>query len=170
MRDYDIHDKDNIPVVSARSAWLIVDIERRRPLRPQSLMDTLPQNEGLDAFAPDANGAAAITEHNDLRLATYPQAAERKALYTDIDYNGHVNNVSYIKWIEDALDPQLLEKAAKMRLDINYLNEITAGEITEIYSALVNDETGTSTCVFAFEGRKKESGQAAFRAELRLWT
>jgi acyl-ACP thioesterase len=166
MRDYDIRDKDNIPIVSARSAWLIVDIEKRRPLRPQSIMETLPQNEGLDAFAPDSGGAAALAERSNLSLAADSHAAERAALYTDIDYNGHVNNVSYIKWIEDAIDSQLLEKAAKMRLDINYLNEITVGEITEIYSVPIDD---TSTA-FAFEGRKKESGQAAFRAELRLWT
>jgi acyl-ACP thioesterase len=169
MRDYDIRDKDNIPIVSARSAWLIVDIEKRRPLRPQAIMDTLPHNEGLDAFAPDSGGAAALTERANLILAADSHAAERKALYTDIDYNGHVNNVSYIKWIEDAIDPQLLEKAAKMRLDINYLNEITVGEITEIYSAPINDETDINKDAFAFEGRKKESGQAAFRAELRLW-
>ena len=166
MRDYDIRDKDNIPVVSARSAWLVVDIERRRPLRPQSVMDNLPQNEGQDAFAP---GAAAISERGNLSLASDKHAAERKALYTCIDYNGHVNNVSYIKWIEDALNPELLEKADKMRLDINYLNEITAGEVTEIYSARIDDESAASTCAFAFEGRKKESGQTAFRAELRLW-
>ncbi|MCL1959718.1 MAG: thioesterase [Spirochaetes bacterium] len=170
MRDYDIRDKENIPVVSARSAWLIVDIEKRRPLRPQSIMDTLPQNEGLDVFAPDAGGAAAIAERSNLNLVADTHAAERKALYTDIDYNGHVNNVSYIRWIEDALDPKLLEKADKMRLDINYLNEVTGGEVTEIYSAQIDDENGTSTGAFAFEGRKKESGQAAFRAELRLWS
>jgi len=170
MRNYDIRDKDNIPVVSARSAWLIVDIEKRRPLRPQSIMDNLPQNEGLDVFPPDAGGAAALAERSNLCLVSDTYAAERKALYTDIDYNGHVNNVSYIKWIEDAVDPQLLGKAAKMRLDINYLNEITWGEAAEIYSAPVDDETGTSTGAFAFEGRKKESRQAAFRAELRLWT
>jgi acyl-ACP thioesterase len=170
MRNYDIRDKNNIPVVCARSAWLIVDIEKRRPLRPQSIMDTLPQNEGLDVFPLDAGGAAAIAERGNLSLAADTHAAERKALYTYVDYNGHVNNVSYIKWIEDVLDPKLLEKADKMRLDINYLNEITSGEVTEIYSAQIDYETAASTCAFAFEGRKKESGQTAFRAELRLWS
>jgi len=170
MRNYDIRDKDDIPVVCARSAWLIVDIEKRRPLRPQSIMDTLPQNEGLDVFPTDEGGAAAIAERSNLSLVTDTHAAERKALYTDVDYNGHVNNVSYVKWIEDALDSKLLEKADKMRLDINYLNEITAGEVTELYSAQIDDEPGTRTGAFAFEGRKKESGQMAFRAELRLWS
>jgi acyl-ACP thioesterase len=163
IRDFDIRDKDDIPAVSARSAWIIVDIEKRRPLRPQSVMDKLPQNEGLQALPPEAGGAAALAQRDNLR-----KAAERKALYTDVDYNGHVNNVRYVQWIEDTLDPQLLEKADKIRLDVNYINEILGGEAVEILSAPIEDDGAVNA--FAFEGRKTESGQAAFRAELRLRT
>jgi len=162
MRDFDIRDKDDVPAVSARSAWLIVDIEKRRPLRPQSVMDSLPQNEGLNALSPEAGGAAALAERTNLQ-----KAAERTALYTDVDYNGHVNNGRYVQWIEDTLDPQLLEKADKMRLDINYTNEILNGEVIEILSTPIEDKNG-AIHAFAFEGKKKESGQTAFRAELRL--
>jgi acyl-ACP thioesterase len=163
MRDFDIRDAEDIPAVSARSAWIIVDMEKRRPLRPQSVMDSLPQNEGLQALSQEAGGAAALVQRNNLQ-----KASERKALYTDVDYNGHVNNVRYVQWIEDTVDPLLLEKAERMRLDINYMNEILGGEVVEILSAPVEDE-GAGVQAFAFEGRKEESGQAAFRAELRLW-
>ena len=159
MRDFDIRDKNDTAIVAARSAWLIVDMEKRRPLRPQSVMDSLPQNEGVKALTPEDNGTAALEERKDLQ-----KAAERKALYTDIDYNGHVNNVRYVQWIEDTLDPQILEKADKFRIDINYMNEIMLGETAELFSAPISGENNA----FAFEGRKKESGQTAFRAELRL--
>jgi acyl-ACP thioesterase len=119
----------------------------------------MPKNEGLQALSWMPAG---LEERGNLQ-----KAAERKALYTDLDYNGHVNNVRYIQWIEDAVDPRLLERAGKMRFDINYLNEILDGEIIEIMSATLEDE-GRSRA-FAFEGRKTESGQAAFRAELKLW-
>jgi len=169
IRDYEIKDKEDRAAVSARSAWLIVDMEKRRPLRPQSVMDSLPRNEGLEALTPEANGAAGLTVRDNLQ-----KAAERKALYTDVDYNGHVNNVRYIQWIEDTLDLDLLKNAGKMRLDINYLNEILEGETTEILSVPIYCEDGPENAsadyAFAFEGRKKENGQAAFRAELRLWT
>jgi len=162
IRNYQIKDKDNTAVVSGSSAWLIVDIEKRRPLRPQSLTVELPPNEGLDSLSPDAKGITGLEERKNLQ-----KVMERKALYTDLDYNGHVNNVRYIQWIEDALDLQLLEKAGKMRLDINYLNEILEGEVVELLSAPV--DANNASCAFAFEGRKKESGQVAFRAELRLF-
>jgi len=155
LRDFDMRDTADNPVVRARSCWLIIDREKRRPLRPQSIMDTLPQNEGQDALSAAVNLEA---------RPSLQKIAERQALYTDVDYNGHVNNVSYIRWIEDTLDPALLEQAARMQLDINFLNEILPDEVTEIWSARINDELQA----FAFEGRKSRDGQAAFRAELRL--
>ncbi|MDR0320686.1 MAG: acyl-ACP thioesterase [Treponema sp.] len=160
LRNFEIKDKNDVSAVSARSAWLIVDMEKRRPLRPQSVMENLPLNEGLEVSTTEV--VTALTERDNLQ-----KVADRKALYTDLDFNGHVNNVSYIQWIEDAVGLDLLEKAEKMRLDINYLNEIMNGEDVEIFSAPVEDKE--AFCAFAFEGRKKENGQAAFRAEFRLW-
>jgi acyl-ACP thioesterase len=156
LRDYDIRDESDTPIVRARSCWLIIDLEKRRPLRPQAVMDTLPLNEGLDALP---SGAAGLESRNNL-----VKAGERKAAYSDIDFIGHVNNTRYIQWIQDAVQPELLEGAEKMRLDINYLNEIKPGETTDILCGPL-DEPGA----FAFEGRKPEGGPAAFRAELRLW-
>jgi len=163
LRDFDMRDAAGSPVIQARSCWLIIDMEKRRPLRPQSIMDNLPQNEGQDALA----AAVSLAERPSLQ-----KIAERQALYTDVDYNGHVNNVSYIRWIEDTINPALLEQAARMRLDINYLNEILPDEITEIWSAQIEaDAAEAADHAFAFEGRKSQAadGQAAFRAELRLW-
>jgi len=160
LRDYDIRDKDDIPVVRARSGWIIIDLEKRRPLRPQSVMDRLPMNEGLDALT---SGPIALSERNNLQ-----KTGERRALYTDVDYNGHVNNVRYIQWIEDALDSEILEKANRMRLDINYISEILSNSLTEIFIAPIDNSGNNSpNNAFAFEGRN--SNQASFRAELGLW-
>jgi len=159
VRDFDIRDKNNTAAITARSMWVILDMEKRRPLRPQSVMDALPQNEGVNALPPNCAGPSGLEERSNLQ-----KAGERTALYTDVDYNGHVNNVRYIQWIEDTLGPQILESAEKMRLDINYMNEIRMDEVIEIMHAPIENEKLS----FAFEGRKKESGQPAFRAELRL--
>ena len=157
LRDYDIRDAGGNPAVRARSSWIIIDLEKRRPVRPHSIMDLLPLNEGLDAL----NAAVGLEENMLLE-----QKAERCALYSDVDYNGHVNHVSYIRWIEDALDPALLENARQMRLDINYMNEVRPGEATGIWMAPIETEAAHA---FAFAGKKSTSGEAAFRAELRLW-
>jgi len=180
LRDFDIRDAQDNAAVRARSCWLIIDMEKRRPLRPQSIMDNLPQNAGLDSL----DAALALEERLSLQ-----KDSEHRALYTDVDYNGHVNNVSYIRWIEDAVDPALLERAGRMRLDINYMNEVRPGEITGVWSAAIEEaahgaaHNGELPRAFAFEGRKigdeyvdprspipdSSKNQTAFRAELRLW-
>ena len=162
LRDYDILNLNDVPV-RARSYWIIIDMEKRRPLRPHSVMDYLPLNEGMDALESAVN----LAENPNLE-----KKGERGALYTDVDYNGHVNNVSYIRWIEDALDPGLLAKARRMKLDINYMHEVLPGEITGIWMAPVGSPAGAPAADahhYAFEGRKIHDNQTAFRAELRLW-
>ncbi|MDR1587201.1 MAG: acyl-ACP thioesterase, partial [Treponema sp.] len=83
-----------------------------------------------------------------------------------------------VQWIQDALEPALLEKAEPVRLDINYLNEILPGELIELWRTRTESaaptenapgEGGSAAQAFAFEGRRTEGGQAVFRAELRLW-
>jgi len=159
LRDYDIRDMQGVAAVRARSCWLVIDIEKRRPLRPQSIMDSLPQNDGLNALP----SAASLEERQTLQ-----KIAERRAMYSDLDYNGHVNNIGYIRWIEDAVDRLLLEKARQMRLDINFISEVLPGEVTGIWSAPIEAADGASHA-FAFEGKKVHDNQTAFRAELRLW-
>jgi acyl-ACP thioesterase len=163
-RDYDILGADGQAAVRASSSWLIVDIIKRRPLRPQSLLENMPRNEGLDALP----AAAVSLEENSSLL----KCREHSALYTDVDANGHVNNISYIRWIENAINPEFLEQAKQMRLDINYMNEVLRNEITDIWTAPIETmpaagEMPPSAHAFAFEGRKEN--HTAFRAELRLW-
>jgi acyl-ACP thioesterase len=162
-RDYDILDANGKAAVRASSSWIIIDINKRRPMRPQAIVDAMPGNEGLDAMP------AAVGLEENLSLQ---KCREHPALYTDVDFNGHVNNISYIRWIENAINPELLEQAKQMRLDINYLNEVLRNEIIGIWAAPIETmqaawEMPPPAQAFAFEGRKEN--QAAFRAELRLW-
>jgi len=174
-------------VVRGRSAWLIVDLEKRRPLRPQALIETLPPNEGSNAL-PGAN-----PEGNDpppsltVREFSRKQSVLRRACYSDIDYNGHVNNTRYIQWIQDVLEPEILETAKQIRLDINYLSEVRYGETIRLYllpidansmpgspdgSPLQGQTPIPCKTAFAIEGRREDPSGTneavpVFRAELR---
>jgi acyl-ACP thioesterase len=177
LRDYDIRDASGAALVRGRGNWLILDLDRRRPLRPQAVIEGMPLNEGIDAL-PSGTGSLAVRDN-------LTKTGERRALYSDIDYNGHVNNTRYIQWIQDTVDGALLETADRMRLDINYLSEVLPGETTELWIAELSPDPPAEDggvqiagavpprCLcpgaFALEGRKSGEGQAAFRAELRIW-
>jgi acyl-ACP thioesterase len=181
IRDFDVQDDAGTPLVIARSCWLIVSLESRRPLRPQAAMEKLPLNEGLDALADGGKGLEAAPGME--------KAAERTAAYSDIDFNGHMNNARYVQWIQDIAEPGALARAKTMRLDINYLSEVKAGETLELWKSPLPSpcvspgvssgvsqgvsglspgvsSSGVSQGGMAVEGRR--GGQAVFRAELRL--
>jgi acyl-ACP thioesterase len=191
LRDYDIRDGEDRPLVRGRSGWIILDLEKRRPLRPQAIMENLPRNEGLDALT---DGPVSLSFPEGGENGSPVKAGERRAVYSDIDYNGHVNNTRYIEWIQDVVDPGVLERAARMRLDVNYLSEVKLGGTVELWTASLpvragppgespepgaaDDLAGTASIspagpfsphlAYAFEGRRTEGGQAVFRAELRI--
>ncbi|MCL2138317.1 MAG: thioesterase [Treponema sp.] len=165
IRDFDIRDSEDIPVVQARSGWIIISLDKRRPLRPQLIIDKLPLNNGINALP----AVVGLKERLLIKKIT-----ERKALYNEVDYNGHVNNVSYIRWIEDAIAPLLLEQAKTMHLDINYLSEVLPGETVELCmetietTAVPLNDAYSPAHVFAFEGstKREQKNVPAFRAEL----
>ena len=171
LRDYDISIED-APMIRGRSGWLILDMEKRRPLRVQGIMETMPLNENTNALS----GIPASLEARESLALT----GERRASYSDIDYNGHVNNVRYVQWIQDAMEADLLEHSGGMRLDINYLREVRLGEIIQLWTAPLDmpNAPGSSResatdpgegwdAGIAIEGRQ-EDGQGVFRAELRI--
>jgi len=168
VRDYEIKNDSGASLVRARSGWLVLDIKTRRPLRPQSLNFSVPENKGRDIMR--GTPPALVQRDNLVKIA------ERRAAYSDIDFNSHINNARYVQWIEDIVDYNTLTGADKMRIDINYLNEIKAGDLTELLSADIADDandSGFNNADFkagdfqlALEGRKE--GGAAFRAEIRI--
>ena len=177
VRDYDIRDKEDKPVVRGRSGWLVLDWEKRRPLRIQQVVESLPPNKGINALP---GGAGGLDSPHDMI-----KAGERRAVFSDIDYNGHVNNARYIQWIQDLVEPEALENADRLRLDINYLGEVKYGELTSLWTAPASGpgawngigsgeapSKAENPCAFslAAEGRRQDGGQPVFRAELRTWT
>jgi acyl-ACP thioesterase len=159
LRDYDIQDEAGRTAVRGRSGWLIVDIEKRKPLRPQALVETLPPNEGLNAL-PGGTGALEIRQN-------LGKTGERKAVYSDIDYNGHVNNVRYVQWMADVLKTRIITEASSIQIDVNYISEIKPDEEVELWSTSF-DRSGTFSSSFAFEGRQKGTGHVHFRAEIGI--
>lgn len=85
------------PVIRASSAWLLMDGERGRPLRPQQHLSEGPLSDNTERHAiaevprklPETEGSVPLTEV--------------RARYSDIDVNDHVNNSVYIRWFDDAL-------------------------------------------------------------------
>ncbi len=174
VRDYAITDEMGAPVAQARSGWLLIDVEKMRPLRPQVVTEGLPTNQEKPALE---DGLPTLGDGKALELVE-----TRRALYSDIDYNGHVNNARYVQWIQDIFSLDLWQDVERLRFDINYISEVKPGERIAFYRKDIQengDEGGPASTrdiscpwpvgrITLIEGRHEGTQQPAFRAELRF--
>jgi len=105
--------------MTACSAWMIIDLERRRPLRPQPYFDKvpLPENPIFDYTPEKLDFPLGPLEKGHLRVP-----------YSAIDLNNHVTNVAYINWALDQLKREFYEGNKIIQGDVNFLNEAFLGD------------------------------------------
>ena len=58
---------------------------------------------------------------------------QQKIFSSDIDYSNHTNNVSYIKFIVNALPCKFFEENQITDFEIHYINESKEGQILKVY-------------------------------------
>ena len=148
LRDFQLFHDSKI-VVEATSLWLLIDINSKRIVRPERII------EGIDFFSE-------IRVFDDNLIPIDPASEkilieERLVRYSDLDINRHVNNVRYVEWILDAINSNLNEKSIK-ELKIQYLGEFKENEKAYIYKEVSNDST-----LFKIE-INHENGKTGIRA------
>lgn len=84
IRDYQLMTPEGRIFARGRSAWILFNTTSLRPQRVEALGVEIPDNPGMDAL-PD--GAKSVEARTGLVAR-----GDRRAGYSDIDYNGHVNN------------------------------------------------------------------------------
>jgi acyl-ACP thioesterase len=118
-RNMVIHDEAGTQIGAVVTQWAMIDLATRRPLdlselsnKGTSLVDREPPIEKPSKIAPFE-----ATLHRP-----------HEVVYSDIDFNGHVNSMKYLEWMADTMPADLLEEAREMRFDINYIHEATLGQ------------------------------------------
>ncbi len=125
-RDFDLL-VEGIPVGEAVSAWVLVDAETRRLMKLTGLEEF--RGTGGEELCKEKKLAA-------LRLPTDLALVERRRFhYSDIDGNGHVNNVRYADLISDAAGlEEALPDGFVSSLQMCYLRECMVGESVDVFA------------------------------------
>ncbi len=114
-REYAMAATDGTPLVIGSSEWVVIDTERRRLL---PVGDVYPMQEFLDAHNFE-DGFPHIAEFDGEgeAMTVLPQ-------FSDIDANGHVNNIKYANYIMNAVCPGEDEHIGDF--EIEYHREVVA--------------------------------------------
>lgn len=138
LRDFRLYDDDEKELMKSVTAWLIVDQETRRPLRPEQIISELsiPSLPSQFQHAPEK---IAPPDLNAKRAFQY----ETCVRYSDIDAQGHANNTRYVSWMLDGLDVEWHRTHRLRRLSVNFLKECTAEDLVRVDGS-IDGETGQS--------------------------
>lgn len=123
FRNYDVY-KDNKLIVRAKTKWLLINHEKKLPMR---LSDELALIYGRE------DGYDIVEKDLEIIDGDYEKCGEYTVRKTDIDYNRHANNARYIEWIENYLDFEDIK-----RIEVVYKKELKLDETVEIYKLVDN--------------------------------
>lgn len=152
-RDFIIRAADGSIKAKATSAWLLLDLDTLRPVRPQALFKEYPLAELGEALPGTAPKISEKSEqcHQELSVT---------ARYSDLDQNDHVNNTRYVRWFLDCYKPDEIHPEGKLRFSINYLSSAAFGDRL----SLCRFDTDRHSTVRGF----LENGSESFAAQIWL--
>ncbi len=128
FREFLVRDKNHRVLARAMSSWLLLNSETKRIQKPESV---LPPELFDPSKAPDWQP--------EKLSAKGGQVGEDEILvrHSDIDLYNHVNNTSYIRWVEDFLADHALFPA---NFSINYSAECVVGDRVKLALFITESE------------------------------
>jgi acyl-ACP thioesterase len=119
-RDYRIVDSGGGVIGRATTAWLVIDLDRRRPKRADALPPLHPPND-IESALPRRPAKIATLNAGSLSHCI-------RVGYRDLDANEHVNSARYVEWILDGFDVAFHKSHRLAELEVNYLAEALYGD------------------------------------------
>lgn len=134
--------------------YVLMDAAKQRPAKIKGATGSLAfldfpyEGESLEKLK--------ATNKEPIRIET------RKAYYSELDLNGHMNNAHYVRWIVDMLPLECFKTHEIRSLEVNYNVSIMYG--TEVKLELIQEDEAT----YMVSGNNMDDTTNYFRARIRL--
>lgn len=133
LRDFILSDKEGNPMVLATTSWLIIDMNTRRLVRNS---DLALSDTAMHAIETPADKVVIPVDIEPELVRKHP------VTWSEIDTNGHVNNVKYAVWAIDAVKAEDIKERPLKELLINYDAEVMPGDVVKISRVRQETEEG----------------------------
>ena len=133
LRDFILSDKAGNPMVLATTSWLIIDMNTRRLVRNS---DLALSDTAMHAIETPADKVVLPVDIEPELVRKHP------VTWSEIDTNGHVNNVKYAVWAIDAVKAEDIKERPLKELLINYDAEVMPGDTVKISRVRQETEEG----------------------------
>jgi len=115
LRDFELANGAGSRLAAGTSSWLVLDSSSRRPQRIDKLLLNIPEQVTRQAVGRDSQKLSEF--HSETVSFT------RKARYSDIDVNSHVNSASYVNWLLDSYPAEFHRAHVLRTMELNYVGE-----------------------------------------------
>lgn len=133
LRDFILSDKEGNPLVLATTSWLIIDLNTRRLVRNSALAMS---DTAIDAIETPADKVVIPVDIEPELVRKHP------VTWSEVDTNGHVNNVKYAVWALDAVKAEDIKERPLKEMLINYDAEVMPGDTVKISHVRQESEEG----------------------------
>lgn len=134
-RDYQMRNQKGDCLVNASSTWFIMDLQKRKAIPASKVFPDLPvvPESALDSLL----RRSALGDPPD-QPADY--TSRHRVLFTDLDHNGHCNNVHYIRWMFYDLPASFLKEHLLQHFEIYFVKELNEGEAISERTWIIDGE------------------------------
>ena len=122
-RFYEVYSKKGELLVSGSALWVVIDAKTRHVLSKPFDDKTVKGEKNKDDIA--------IPERVQLNEVNLIE--NRQVRYSDIDLNGHLNNVKYIEFMMDLHDKDFYDQYTVKEILINYEKECHDSDVISLY-------------------------------------
>ena len=158
LRDFQLFNNKNETIAVGTSSWMVIDIEKRKPVKFENLFDSRPFLNSERALPDEFLPLPELDDHDFEK--------DFHVRYSDLDVNKHVNHVAYIDWGLEAIPESVLLKAYPVEIEVGYRREVFYGDL--VYSRVKQMEKGElSTFHHQITSGKDDSEIARMRTRWR---
>ena len=147
------------PSFEAMTLWTILDLERKRPLRPSVLGDSFKTPAKEKHWADPDIGK--IQRFADTPITERWPDHHPVPTYFDIDYNRHINNVVYIRWMVSAMEEEFLKAYAPSVVDVQWEHQTFRNDKVTVETGVISKDGNEAELVHCI---RTEDGTIVFEA------
>jgi medium-chain acyl-[acyl-carrier-protein] hydrolase len=134
-RKYEIYDVGGNIIAYASSVWILINTDRRRPIRISRDM--------CEAYGIDDNNGDALEIEGIQDIETIHEERNFQVRYSDIDTNMHVNNVKYVAWALETVPKDIVLDYELKNIKVTYEKETTYGETIKVSTEVTREKDKT---------------------------
>ncbi|MCF0248194.1 MAG: hypothetical protein HUJ86_06270 [Synergistes sp.] len=137
LRSFKIKDSRGEFIGSAYTWWVLLDIEKQRPMR-------LDKNIFSENFAACCKENPYVTNEPVVKIAsiTEPDIIEPfKVRWQELDVNGHTNNIVYFDWALDTVPDDVTEKLSPHFVEAEFIHSVPRTRV-RCLTQEIPDESG----------------------------